>query len=188
VQALAKSSPRECLGKDVAGEAEMLAFAPGDSDCCCCCMYTLSRLSWGESGTSMGRGKCEGEGMELEEKVLPSGGICKDRPRDRKSGRRAGRLGFGVVGRAWSSLLCCVGRFSRKDGEGASAGGVLVGVLALGGSEKERDFEGVLSGSKEGGKEDAVADIVLYSWELHWLRCDCVGESRHCLIRRHQRA
>ena len=91
------------------------------------------------------------------------GGICRDRPRARKSGRR-GDLAFGVVGKAWSSLLC--GILSRKVGEGARPVGVVL-LLAFGGSEKERDLEGVLEGEFasvgkcEEDRSNVVASIVV---------------------------
>ena len=65
-----------------------------------------------------------------------AGGIWSERPRDRRGERR------GVLGTAWSSLLLR-SSFSWKVGEGARTEGVVV-RLAVGGSEKERDFEGVL--------------------------------------------
>lgn len=87
--------------------------------------------SCGDNGGARGKFECEIEGK------CAGLGICKERPRERKSGRREA---FGVVGTAWSSLLCWLLSFSRKVGEGARVDG------ALGGSEKERDLEGVLEG------------------------------------------
>jgi hypothetical protein len=57
----------------------------------------------------------------------------------------------GVVGTAWSSLLPCRMR-SRKVGEGAS-----VPFAAVGGSEKERDLEGVVA-----SRGCVALSIVLY--------------------------
>lgn len=64
------------------------------------------------------------------------GGICKDNPRERKSGRRDG---LGVVGRRASSSLLFRYCLSWKVGDGWSVLGPL-----FGGSDRERDFEGVL--------------------------------------------
>lgn len=106
--------------------------------------------SCGESGTARGKpdpfapprlGNCEGEG------------ICRLRPLPRMSGLRPAR---GVSGTAWSSLLVEWCSFSRKVGEGWRALG------ARGGSEKERDLEGVLEGESaaEGGGRSIVLSIV----------------------------
>lgn len=106
--------------------------------------------SCGESGTARGKpdpftpprlGNCEGEG------------ICRLRPLLRMSGLRPAR---GVSGTAWSSLLVEWCSFSRKVGEGWRALG------AEGGSEKERDLEGVLEGESaaEGGGRSMILSIV----------------------------
>ena len=76
------------------------------------------------------------------------GGIWSERPRPISRRRERGDL-RGVLGRAWSSLLVRAS-FSWKVGEGARVAGVPLG-FELGGSEKERDFEGVLAGEAEEG-------------------------------------
>ena len=82
------------------------------------------------------------------------GGICRDRPRARKSGRR---MGLGVVGTAWSSLLVDRESFSRKLGEGAR----VEGLLAAGVSENERVLEGVREGEAvSGGCRDGLVSII----------------------------
>lgn len=98
----------------------------------------LFRSSCGLNGAERwgGAGNCAGEGIW------------------RESGRREG---LGVVGGAasWSSLLVSRTIFSRKAGEGARM--LAVGVL-FGGSEKERDLEGVFIASEEdGGGGGAIA-------------------------------
>lgn len=86
-------------------------------------MYISRWSSCGESGA--GRGNCAGDG------------ICRDRPRERKSGLREA---LGVVGgTALSSLLPWRSR-SRKVGEGCR------GLGADAGSEKERFLAGDLEG------------------------------------------
>jgi hypothetical protein len=101
------------------------------------------------------RGKCEGLGMDR------AGGIWSERPRREERGDLRG-----VVGRAWSSLLLRAS-FSWKDGEGARDAGVLL-EFAFGGSEKERDFEGVLAGEAvEGGgsweSDSIVASMLVFA-------------------------
>lgn len=88
--------------------------------------------------------------------MLPAaGGIWSERPRERKLGRRGGR---GVVGgtasASWSSLLCTL---SRKVGDGWSA---------CGGSERERDFEGVLLGESApvGGGRCIEVFMIAMGW------------------------
>ena len=81
------------------------------------------------------------------------GGIWIDKPRVRRGDR-----GFGVVGMAWSSLLCKE-ILSRKVGDGASVLGVLV-LLTVGGSEKERDFVGVLEGDAFCGRKGSEGSIL----------------------------
>lgn len=105
--------------------------------------------SRGESGTARGKleafppgvGNCEGDG------------ICKDRPLPKISGLLPAR---GVSGTALSSLLVELCSLSRKVGEGWRVFG------AEGGSEKERDFEGVLDGESmaEGGGRSIDVSIV----------------------------
>ena len=82
------------------------------------------------------------------------GGIWRNRPRARKSGRREA---FGVMGTALSSLLWRES-LSWKVGEGWRA----LGVVLLGGSEKERDFDGVLIGEfiSGGGCMAVIVSIV----------------------------
>lgn len=73
------------------------------------------------------------------------GGIWRDKPRP-SSGLRPERGDLsGVLGRAWSSLVVRAS-FSWKVGEGARVAGVPLGFVRFGGSEKERDFEGVFVG------------------------------------------
>lgn len=118
MEAREKSSPRECLGSDVAGLPVWL----------CNCMYEWIFVcsSRGLSGAALE--SCAGLG------------ICRLKPRERKSGRR---MAFGVVGTALSSLLSRRS-FSWKDGEGARA---------VGGSERLRFFAGDTEGvfASEGG-------------------------------------
>jgi hypothetical protein len=97
VQAREKSSPRECLGSEVAGLPVWL----------CDCMYEwmLVCSSRGLSGAVVE--SCAGLG------------IWRFRPRERKSGRR---VVLGVVGTALSSLLSRR-NVSRKEGEGARVAG-----------------------------------------------------------------
>lgn len=121
VHAREKSSPLECLGSDVAGLPVWLC------DCMYECMFVDS--SCGLSGAVVE--SCAGLG------------ICRLRPRVRKSGRR---VVFGVVGTALSSLLSRRS-FSRIDGEGART--------PAGGSERLLFFAGDLDGvlaSKTGGR------------------------------------
>ena len=114
MQAREKSSPRECLGSEVAGLPVWL----------CDCMYEWMFVcsSCGLSGAVIE--SCAGLG------------ICKLKPRDRKSGRR---VVLGVVG---------------TDGDGARAAG---------GSDRLRffasDLEGVLA-SKTGGRRLLTVFIV----------------------------
>jgi len=128
VHAREKSSPRECLGSEVAGLPVWL----------CDCMYEWMFVcsSCGLSGAAVE--SCAGLG------------ICKLKPRERKSGRR---VVLGVVGTALSSLLSRRS-FSRKDGDGARAAG---------GSDRLRFFAGDLEGvlaSKAGGKRLLTVFIV----------------------------
>lgn len=112
MQALEYSAPRDRLGSSEEGEA-----------------YVLRASSCGERGTRAA--KCAGLGMGMG---MSRGGICKERPLERKSGLR------GVLGPAtmvWSSLDIRAG--SLNFGEGSRRG-----VL----SERERtlgdfDFCGV---------------------------------------------
>ena len=123
-----KSSPRECLGSEVAGLPVWLW------DCMYEWMFVCS--SCGLSGAVIE--SCAGLG------------ICKLKPRDRKSGRR---VDLGVVGTALSSLLSRRS-FSRKDGDGARAAG---------GSDRLRFFAGDLDGvlaSKTGGRRLLTVFIV----------------------------
>jgi hypothetical protein len=110
VQARENSAPRERRGSSEAGEA-----------------YVLWESSCGDNGTRAA--KCAGLGMGSSR-----GGICSERPLERKSGRR-GVLGLAIT--VWSSFDVLVG--SRNLGEGSS-----LGVL----SERERalDFCGVCIG------------------------------------------
>lgn len=103
VQALENSAPRERRGSSDAGEA-----------------YVLWESSCGERGTRAA--KCAGLGMGDSR-----GGICSERPLERKSGRR-GVLGLATT--VWSSLDVLVG--SRNLGEGSN-----LGVL----SERERALD-----------------------------------------------
>ena len=101
--------------------------------------------------------------------MLPSyAGICKDKPRA-ISGLRPMRDGRGVVGKAWSSLLMCL---SRKVGEGAS----VVGVIVFGGSEKERDLEGVLAvgeavSARRGGRSISKVVSIVQLSDLQQFNC-----------------
>lgn len=126
VQAREKSRPREWRGSEVAGLPVWL----------CDCMYEWMFVcsSCGLSGAVVE--SCAGLG------------ICRLRPRARKSGRR---VAFGVVGTAMSSLLSRRS-FSRKEGEGASAAG---------GSERDLcDLDGVVA-SKAGGKRLPTGAMVV---------------------------
>lgn len=128
VEAREKSSPRECLGSDVAGLPVWL----------CDCIYEWMLV-------------CSSRG--LRGPVLESCvglGICRLRPRDRKSGRR---VLFGVEGTALSSLLSRRS-FSRMDGEGARV---------VGGSERLRFFAGDL---EEGECASDGGPARLLTWSM----------------------
>jgi hypothetical protein len=136
VLALEKSKPRECLGRLVAGECDRFGV----------CMKAVCESS------------CFGEGgwanvvIAGAVSVTRGGGSWSVNPRERRSGRRIGR---GVVGRAWSSLLL---NRSRKVGEGCSGA---FGPLE-GGSENERlllddTFPGVEAGRTMGSITPAIA-------------------------------
>jgi len=128
VHAREKSSPRECLGNEVAGLPVWL----------CDCMYEWMFVC----------SSCGLRGAIVES--CAGLGICRLKPRDRKSGRR---VVLGVVGTALSSLLSRRS-FSRKDGDGARAAG---------GSERLRFFAGDLEGvlaSKAGGRRLLTVFIV----------------------------
>jgi hypothetical protein len=104
VQAREKSAPRERRGSSEAGEAAA---------------YVLRASSCGERGTRAA--KCAGLGMGDSR-----GGIWRERPRERKSGRR-GVLGCPAM--VWSSFDLHAG--SRNLGEGSRPGAL---------SDKERAF------------------------------------------------
>jgi hypothetical protein len=125
VQAREKSRPREWRGSDVAGLPVWLC------DCMYECIFVCSNC--GLSGAVVE--SCAGLG------------ICRLRPRARKSGRR---VAFGVVGKAISSLLSRLS-FSRKEGEGASAAGGSERLLC--------DLDGVVA-SKAGGRRLPMGFIV----------------------------
>lgn len=96
-------------------------------------------------------------------------GICRLRPRARKSGRR---VAFGVVGTAMSSLLSRRS-FSRKEGEGARAAG---------GSDRLRFFAGDLDGvvaSKAGGRRLPVGLIIVERY-IAGRKTDCCHGWARC--------
>lgn len=112
VQALENSAPRDRRGRTEAGDA-----------------YVLRESSCGERGTRAA--KCAGLGIGDSR-----GGICRDRPRERKSGLR-GVLGLATI--VWSSLDMRAG--SRNFGEGSRRGVLSERDRALG----EFVFGGVVS-------------------------------------------
>jgi hypothetical protein len=114
VQALENSAPRDRRGSREAGDADA---------------YVLCASSCGERGTRAA--KCAGLGMGDSR-----GGICSERPRERKSGLR-GVLGLATM--VWSSLDMRAG--SRNFGEGSSRGVLSERDRALG----DLDFCGVVS-------------------------------------------
>lgn len=131
VLALEKSSPRECLGRLVAGECDRLGV---------CMNVVCESTCFGESGTANGV-------LAGTASVTRGGGSWRVNPRERRSGRRMGR---GVVGMAWSSRLPSR---SRKVGDGAR------GPLGPfeGGSEKLRcAFPGVEDGRAMGSTRPAM--------------------------------
>jgi hypothetical protein len=95
VQAREKSSPRECLGREVAGEPKDVKVS-----------------SWGDRGTRLA---LLGAAMDIVR-----GGICSERPRERKSGL------LGVCGETSGTALSSFDTpltpwsTSRKFGDGAS--------------------------------------------------------------------
>lgn len=109
VHALENSAPRDRRGSNEAGDA-----------------YVLCASSWGESGTRAA--KCAGLGMGT------SRGICRERPRDKNSGRR------GVVGCAWWSSFDMRAGGSRNFGDGSRRG-------VLSDSDRDFDFWGVRASS-----------------------------------------
>lgn len=115
VQALENSAPRDRRGRRAAGAA-----------------YVLRESNCGESGTRAA--KCAGLGIGISR-----GGICRERPLERSSGRRGVR---GLARIVWSSLDAPTG--SRNLGDGSRWGALSDSERALG----DLVFCGVLTGAR----------------------------------------